>query len=202
MPMKAAVREMLPEKRSICALRYSRSNTSRASRSGSAIIRSAPRLVAWSVTMASAGSMLAVIGSDGAPEARISILSTLLRSWRRFPGHARTCNVARASSANRRFGMPVASLIRSMKYSTNSGMSSRRSESPGTFTGTTFSRWNRSSRNRPAAISSRKSREVEETTRTSTCTSLSPPTLRKLWSTSTRRIRPWVSRGMSATSSR
>src|SRR5437899_7455723 len=117
MPMKAAVREMLPEKRSICALRYSRSNTSRASRSGSAIIRSAPRLVAWSVTMASAGSMLAVIGSDGAPEARISILSTLLRSWRRFPGHARTCNVARASSANRRFGMPVASLIRSLKYS-------------------------------------------------------------------------------------
>jgi hypothetical protein len=32
--------------------------------------------------------------------------------------------------------MPVASLIRSMKYSTSSGISSRRSASPGTFTGT------------------------------------------------------------------
>ena len=41
MPMKAAVREILPPKRMIWALRYSRSNTSRASRSGRAMIRSA-----------------------------------------------------------------------------------------------------------------------------------------------------------------
>ena len=40
MPMKAAVREMLPPKRMIWAFRYSRSNTSRASRSGRAMIRS------------------------------------------------------------------------------------------------------------------------------------------------------------------
>ncbi len=36
-------------------------------------------------------------------------------------------------------------------------MSSRRSDRPGTRTGTTFRRWNRSSRKRPAAISSRSS---------------------------------------------
>ena len=42
MPIKAAVREMLPPKRMIWAARYSRSNTSRASRSGSAMVRSAP----------------------------------------------------------------------------------------------------------------------------------------------------------------
>src|SRR5436190_23505653 len=40
MPMKLAVREILPPKRRIWALRYSRSNTSRASRSGKAMIRS------------------------------------------------------------------------------------------------------------------------------------------------------------------
>src|SRR5215467_7384534 len=38
MPTKAAVREMLPPKRVICASRYSRSKTSRASRSGSVMI--------------------------------------------------------------------------------------------------------------------------------------------------------------------
>ena len=40
MPMNAAVREMLPPKRLICASRYSRSKISRASRSGSEMIRS------------------------------------------------------------------------------------------------------------------------------------------------------------------
>ena len=42
MPMKLAVREILPPKRTIWALRYSRSNTSRASRSGRARMRSEP----------------------------------------------------------------------------------------------------------------------------------------------------------------
>ena len=49
-----------------------------------------------------------------------------------------------------------------------------------------------------AAISSRSSREEDEITRTSTWTSLSPPTRRKRCSTRTRRMRLWVSRGMSA----
>src|SRR5881409_2894753 len=38
MPTKAAVREMLPPKRVTCASRYSRSNTSRASRNGKVMI--------------------------------------------------------------------------------------------------------------------------------------------------------------------
>jgi hypothetical protein len=42
MPMKLAVREILPPNRRIWAFRYSRSNSSRASRSGRAMIRSAP----------------------------------------------------------------------------------------------------------------------------------------------------------------
>ena len=74
MPMKAAVREMLPPKRMIWALRYSRSNTSRASRSGRAMIRSAPDGAGRGrLTATSAGSISAVIGSAGSPEARISM---------------------------------------------------------------------------------------------------------------------------------
>ena len=42
-----------------------------------------------------------------------------------------------------------------MKKSISSGMSSRRSDSEGTRTGTTDSRWNKSSRNMPSAISAR-----------------------------------------------
>src|ERR1700712_3947024 len=42
MPMNSAVREMLPEKRAICATRYSRSKISRASRSAKLISFSPP----------------------------------------------------------------------------------------------------------------------------------------------------------------
>ena len=55
-------------------------------------------------------------------------------------------------------------------------MSSRRSASAGTRSGTTVRRWNRSSRNGPRAISRSRSRAVEETTRTSTFTWSVPPT--------------------------
>ena len=46
-----------------------------------------------------------------------------------------------------------------------------------------------------------RSRLVEETTRISTFTFLAPPTRWKVWSTSTRSTLPWVSIGMSASSS-
>src|SRR5437879_11744019 len=39
MPRKAAVREMLPEKRSLCAVRYARANTSPTSRRGGTRLR-------------------------------------------------------------------------------------------------------------------------------------------------------------------
>src|SRR6185312_3634139 len=78
MPMKAAVREMLPPKRMIWALRYSRSNTSRASRSGRAMIRSGPTAPADPAAATSAGSISAVITSCGSPVARISRRSMLL----------------------------------------------------------------------------------------------------------------------------
>ena len=89
-----------------------------------------------------------------------------------------------------------------MKKATSSGMSSRRSDEAGTRIGTTLSRWNRSSRKRPSAISAARSRAVDEMMRTSTWTRVVPPTRWKFWSTSTRRILLCVSRGMSATSSR
>ena len=89
MPMKAAVREMLPPKRRIWALRYSRSNTSRASRSGRAMIRSAPRLAGL---VGDHGLGRQHVGGDRLGRrrrtARISIRSTLLRSWRTLPGQA------------------------------------------------------------------------------------------------------------------
>ena len=107
MPMKAAVREMLPPKRMICASRYSRSNSSRASRSGRAMIRSAPRPPVGRLRLASGGSMSAVIGWPASPGARIRIRSTTLRSWRTLPGQDCTCSVAMASSAKIRRGRPV-----------------------------------------------------------------------------------------------
>ncbi len=115
MPMKAAVREMLPPKRRIWALRYSRSNTSRASLSGKAMIRSAPTAPADPDEVTSAGSISAVISSDGSPETRISRRSTILISWRTLPGQGCTWRVAMASSPSRRLGSPVAALIRSTK---------------------------------------------------------------------------------------
>ncbi len=103
-------------------------------------MRSAPTAPAEPEEVTSAGSISAVISSLGSPETRISMRSTMLMSWRTLPGHGWTCRVAMASSPSLRFGRPVAVLIRSMKYSTSSEMSSRRSERPGTLSGTTFSR--------------------------------------------------------------
>ena len=82
MPTNSAVREILPPKRLICATRYSRSNISRASRSG--------RLISWSpplpfgidgtIEPTSCGSMLELMTAFGSPPARIISRSTLLRS--------------------------------------------------------------------------------------------------------------------------
>ena len=67
MPMNSAVREILPQKRLSWATRYSRSNTSRASRSGR-LISFSPRTpvgVAGTSVADSAGSMSAVISPSG-----------------------------------------------------------------------------------------------------------------------------------------
>ena len=109
MPMKAAVREMLPPKRMIWAFRYSRSNSSRASRSGRAMIRSAPEAAGRRPgDMASDGQHVGGdrLGRDR-PAARIRMRSTTLRSWRTLPGQACTCSVAIASSPKPRRGRPV-----------------------------------------------------------------------------------------------
>ena len=79
MPMNSAVREILPPKRLICATRYSRSNTSRASRNGKLISFSppAPFGVAGTRAPISDGSISAVTSASGSPEARIIRLSLI-----------------------------------------------------------------------------------------------------------------------------
>src|SRR6266404_5667328 len=87
-PTKAAVREMLPPKRVTCANRYSRSNTSRASRSGSVMI-SLPLshlTTVGAIAVISLGSMSARTGSLVSPGAMIKSQSTTLRNCRTFPG--------------------------------------------------------------------------------------------------------------------
>ncbi|MNW13965.1 hypothetical protein D3C71_2120570 [compost metagenome] len=71
---------MLPPNRMIWADRYSRSNTSRASRSGRAMMRSAPREAGLAEEATSWGNMSAVIGSSDPPVAKISSRSMLLRN--------------------------------------------------------------------------------------------------------------------------
>src|SRR5229473_3314418 len=139
MPTNSAVREILSPNRLIWASRYWRSNTSRASRNGSPISCSPPLPFGMLGTIepTSCGSMLALITASGSPPARIISRSTLLRSCRTLPGQSCDCNTAIASSPTRRFGRPVACEICSMKYSTSTGTSSRRSASGGTRIGTT-----------------------------------------------------------------
>ena len=79
------------------------------------MIRSGPTDPATAVVATSAGSISAEMMSWGSPVARISSRSMLLRSWRTLPGQSCTCRVAMASSPRMRLGMPVASLMRSMK---------------------------------------------------------------------------------------
>ncbi len=102
MPTNSAVREILPSKRLICASRYSRSNTSRASRSAR-VIRCSPPLpfgIAGIIEPTSCGSIEAVITASGSPPARIISRSTLLRSWRTLPGQSCDCSTASASAAD------------------------------------------------------------------------------------------------------
>src|SRR3954469_21069760 len=67
MPTNSAVREMLPPNRLICATRYSRSNTSRASRNGKPINCSPPLPpgMVGTIEPTSGGSMLASITASG-----------------------------------------------------------------------------------------------------------------------------------------
>ncbi len=79
------------------------------------MMRSGRMAPATADSTTSDGSMCAVIGSLGDPEARISRRSILLRNWRTLPGHSCTCNVAMASSLSIRLGRPWAEAMRSMK---------------------------------------------------------------------------------------
>src|SRR3981081_3802292 len=88
MPTKAAVREMLPPKRVTCANRYSRSNTSRASRKGKVMI-SLPLshlTTVGAIAVISLGSMSACTASSPSPGAMIKSQSITLRSCRTLPG--------------------------------------------------------------------------------------------------------------------
>src|SRR5579863_3317089 len=90
MPTNAAVREMLPPKRVTWAMRYSRSNISRASRNGRPM--SSPPLshltTAGATVVISGGRLSARIGSRASPGVMISTQSMTLRSWRTLPGHS------------------------------------------------------------------------------------------------------------------
>ena len=90
MPTKAAVREMLPPNRVTWASRYSRSNTSRASRSGRVMISLdfSQRSTAGVIAPISGGNMSARTTSRESPGAMISTQSITLRSWRTLPGQS------------------------------------------------------------------------------------------------------------------
>src|SRR5579864_1432231 len=87
-PTKEAVREMLPPKRVTWARRYSRSNTSRASRSGRVMISPPLSHLTTEGAMAviSLGSMSARTGSSASPGAMIISQSMTLRNCLTFPG--------------------------------------------------------------------------------------------------------------------
>ena len=116
-----------------------------------------------------------VEGGDGHHVRQIDLFDELVRLFDDGRDVIQTLDIDGADAAGKTRG--------AAKYQKNSwtskGMSLRRSRRDGTRIGTTFRRWNRSSRNRPSAISVFRSREVDVTTRTSTCTSCSPPTRRK-----------------------
>ncbi len=74
------------------------------------------------------------------PGARISVRSMMFRSWRTLPGQSCAWSAAIASSEMRGGGIRRSAAKRARKWLTSSGMSSRRSRSGGSFTGTTLSR--------------------------------------------------------------
>ena len=100
-PMKCAVREILPEKRRIWTRRYSRSNVSRASLSGAPMIALAPMLLFESPCRpsTSVGNRSRSMRPMRSPGARMIVRSTTLRSWRTLPGQSNACSAAKASLA-------------------------------------------------------------------------------------------------------
>ena len=107
MPTKLAVREMLPPKRLICAIRYSRSNISRASRSAQAGEGGAEH-AAGARRRSRGGLERPAPRARSAPCSgpRISARSSVLRSWRTLPGQRMVCSCASASGASARSGRP------------------------------------------------------------------------------------------------
>jgi hypothetical protein len=202
MPMKLAVREMLPPNRRIWAFRYSRSNSSRASRSGRAMIRSAP--IAPALPPLGCSACCQHLGGDhlarlarGQDQHALDVVAQLAD----VAGPGLDLQGGQGVLAQSATRMPVAS--RSLdEVADQLGdvlATLRQARHPHRHHVQAVEQVLAEA---PAAISSRSSREVDEITRTSTWTSLSPPTRRKRCSTRTRRMRLWVSRGMSATSSR
>ena len=136
--------------------------------------------------------------ASGSPPARIISRSTLLRSWRTLPGQSWVCSTAMASVADaplRQAGR-LRNLVHEMVDKCRQRpRAARRAAAPGSEPPTGGDRGPRGTG--PAAISSSRLRVVEVMMRTLTSTLLVPPTRWKVWSTSTRRILFWVSRGMS-----
>ena len=180
MPTKLAVRLILPPKRLIWVSKYSRSNNSRASRSECVATLPdstiCPSLL--SPTPVLLGSSSVSIKAFCDP--MISTRSIIFFSWRILPGHTMLSSVVAASSLSVRLGRPSFSWNSAKKCSARKAISSRRSAKFGTTIGTTFRRWNSSSRKVPASISSTKFRAVAEITLISTFWATLPSTRVKL----------------------
>ena len=86
--LKVAVFEMLPEKRRIWMLRYSRSKLSRASRKGTPISAPMPPPPPSLPPVTSLGSMSGSTVLSRSRGVRMIVRSTTLRSWRTWPGQS------------------------------------------------------------------------------------------------------------------
>ena len=106
-PMNEAVREMLPEKRRIWILRYSRSKLSRASRNGEPMIAidELGTLTVPCASITSAGSKSISMHDARSPGVMINVRSIMLRNWRILPGQSCAWSAAIASAATSGVGM-------------------------------------------------------------------------------------------------
>ncbi len=203
MPTNSAVREMLPPKRLICATRYSRSNTSRASRSGK------PHQVLAAIAARQARHQRADVrrqhvrghrrirvarGEDQEPLDVVAQLAHIARPVVRLQHGKRIVGDATAGEARGLRDVLEEELDQFRHVLAplgERGHADRHHAEPVVEV----------LAEAPSAISFSRLRAVEEMMRTSTDTRVDPPTRRKFWSTSTRNMRFCVSRGMSAISS-
>src|ERR1019366_1262172 len=138
-------------------------------------------------------------GAEAAGASAAARTSTF-RSSRTFPGHGSAWSCARALGS-RVTGGPEPASSRSI-FAPRTATSAGRSRRGGSTTRIWASRKKRSSRNRPASISWRRSRCVAATTRTSILTGAVPPRRVTSRRSRTRKNFDWIASGSSPTSSR